>query len=75
MRQDMWFQHGCREHYSMVAREVLDHDFNGHWIGRAAPVNWAVRFPDFSSPDLVYNQKCLCQNLSRHISQSIFNML
>ena len=45
----MWFQHdGCSEHYSMVAREVLDPDFNGHWIDRDGPVNW----PDLSSPDL-----------------------
>ena len=42
--ENMWFQHdGCPEHYSMVPREVLDHDFNGHWIGRVAPLNWPVR--------------------------------
>ena len=33
VQQNMWFQHdGCSEHYSIVAREVLDHGFNGHWI-------------------------------------------
>ena len=49
VQQNMWFQHnGCSEHYSMVAREVLDPDFNGHWIERDGPVNWT----DLSSPDL-----------------------
>mgnify|MGYP005985114471 CR=1 FL=1 len=52
MRQNMWFRHdSCPEHYSMVAREVLDHDFNGHWIGRADPKNWPAGLPDLSSPD------------------------
>ncbi|GLV38513.1 hypothetical protein CBL_05131, partial [Carabus blaptoides fortunei] len=33
VRQNMWFQHdGCPAHYSMLAREVLDRDFNGLWI-------------------------------------------
>jgi hypothetical protein len=52
VRQNMWFQHdGCPAHYSMVAREVLDRDFNGRWIGRAGPVNWPARSPDLTSPD------------------------
>ena len=48
----MWFQHnGCPAHYFMVAREVFDHDFNGHWIGRFGPVYQPARLPDLSSPD------------------------
>ena len=52
VRPNMWFQHdGCPVHYSIVAREVLDHDFNSHRIGGAGPVNWPPRVPNFSSPD------------------------
>ena len=43
--QNMWFQHdGC-------PREVRDHHFNGHWIGRVGPVNYPDRLPDPSSAD------------------------
>ena len=53
VRQNMWFQHdGGPTHYSMQAREVLDHDFNGHWIGVVGLVNWPARLPDLRSPDL-----------------------
>ncbi|XP_025270745.1 uncharacterized protein LOC112639812 [Camponotus floridanus] len=52
VRQQMWFQHdGCPSHYSRTAREVLDREFNGRWIGRGGPVNWPARFPDLTSPD------------------------
>ena len=52
VRQQMWFQHdGCPAHYSGVAREVLDRDYNGRWIGREGPVNWPARSPDLTSPD------------------------
>lgn len=52
IRQNMWFQHdGCPAHYSAVAREVLDRDFNGRWIGRGGPINWPARSPDLTSPD------------------------
>ncbi|KAL1514398.1 hypothetical protein ABEB36_003659 [Hypothenemus hampei] len=48
----MWFQHdGCPAHYSAVAREVLNRNFNGRWIGRFGPVNWPARSPDLTSPD------------------------
>lgn len=66
VRQNMWFQHdGCPAHYSVIAREVLDRNFNGRWIGRGGPVNWPARSPDLTSPDFflwgslkakVYNQ-------------------
>lgn len=52
IRQIMWFQHdGCPAHYSATAREVLNRDFNGRWIGRGGPVNWPARSPDLTSPD------------------------
>lgn len=52
VRQNMWFQHdGCPAHYSAVAREVLNREFNGRWIGRAGPVNWPARSSDFTSLD------------------------
>ena len=48
----MWFQHDdCPQHYSMVTREVLDHDFNCHWIDKAGPVSWPTRLPQLGSPD------------------------
>ncbi|GJQ71757.1 hypothetical protein Trydic_g11450 [Trypoxylus dichotomus] len=44
VRQNKRFQHnGCPAHYSIVARGVPDHDFHGHWIGRAGPINWLAR--------------------------------
>lgn len=52
VRQSMWFQHdGCPAHYSIAAREVLDRDYNGRWIGRGGPINWPARSPDLTSPD------------------------
>lgn len=52
VRRNMWFQHdGCPAHYSVVAREILDRDFNGRWIGRAGPINWPARSPDLTAPD------------------------
>jgi hypothetical protein len=52
VRQRMWFQHdGCPAHYSNVAREVLDRDYDGRWIGRNGPINWPARSPDLTSPD------------------------
>ena len=83
MRQNMWFQHDDPAHYSMVVRKLLDHDFGGHWIGGAGPVNWPVRLPDLSSPDFflwVYlkdkQEPTTCGNMiepirnsSRHMSQ------
>lgn len=52
LRQNMWFQHdGCPAHYSVLARQVLDRDFNGRWIGREGPVNWPARSPDLTSAD------------------------
>ncbi|CAH0559093.1 unnamed protein product [Brassicogethes aeneus] len=48
----MWFHHdGCPAHYSATAREVLNRDINGRWIGRGGPVNWPARSPDLTSPD------------------------
>lgn len=35
-RRNMWFQHnGCPAYYSVVAREILNRDYNGRWIGRS----------------------------------------
>ncbi|EFN78226.1 hypothetical protein EAI_06607, partial [Harpegnathos saltator] len=31
---------GCPAHNSIAAREVLDRDYNGRWIGRGGPINW-----------------------------------
>lgn len=52
LRQIMWFQQdGCPAHYSVIAREVLNRDFNGRWIGRGGPINFPARSPDLTSPD------------------------
>lgn len=52
VRRTMWFQHdGCPAHYSLLAREVLDRNFNGRWIGRGSLINWPARSPDLTSPD------------------------
>ena len=44
----------------MVACEVLDHDFNGHWIGSSGSVNWPARLPDITSPDFFF-----CEAISK----------
>lgn len=52
VRHNMWFQHdGCPAHYAVIAREVLNREFNGRWIGRGGPVNWPARSPDLTAPD------------------------
>jgi len=52
VRRTMWFQHdGCPAHFSTAAREILDRDYNGRWIGRGGPINWPARSPDLTSPD------------------------
>jgi hypothetical protein len=52
IRQIMWFQHdGCPAHYSLIARELLNREFNGRWIGRGGLINWPARSPDLTSPD------------------------
>ena len=59
VRQNMWFQHdGCPAHHSMLAREVLDHDFSGHRISRAAPVN----LPDYQ---IIFRQISFCGDISK----------
>ncbi|ENN77846.1 hypothetical protein D910_12250 [Dendroctonus ponderosae] len=51
-RQSMWFQHdGCPAHYSVVAREVLNRNFEDPWIGRVGPLSWPARSSDLTSPD------------------------
>lgn len=51
-RRYMWFQHdGCPAHYSVVARKVLNRDYNGHWINRDGPVHWPARLPNLTSSD------------------------
>lgn len=51
-RQRMWFQHdGCPAHYSIIAREILDRDYNNRWIGRRGTIAWPARSPDLTSPD------------------------
>ncbi|GJQ80435.1 hypothetical protein Trydic_g12333 [Trypoxylus dichotomus] len=51
-RQNTLFHYdGCSAHYSVVAREALDRDFTGRWIGRANPINWPTRSSNLTSPD------------------------
>lgn len=51
-RLNMWYQHdGCPSHYAVTAREILDRDYPGRWIGRRGPVHWPARSPDLTSPD------------------------
>ncbi|CAH0553446.1 unnamed protein product [Brassicogethes aeneus] len=50
--QNMWYQHdGCPAHYSAIAREVLDREFNGRWIDRRGSVSRPARSPDLTTPD------------------------
>lgn len=52
VRQNMWFQNdGCPSHYSTIARNELNRQFYGRWIGRGGTVNWPARSPDLTSPD------------------------
>ena len=40
-----------QQNYSAAAREVLNRDFNGRWIGRGGPITWPARSPDLTSSD------------------------
>ncbi|KAJ4429937.1 hypothetical protein ANN_22141 [Periplaneta americana] len=51
-QSQMWYQHdGCPAYYAHTARDVLNNNYHGRWIGRAGPINWPARSPDLTSPD------------------------
>lgn len=51
-RFQMFYQHdGCPAHFSQLARNVLDAEFPGRWIGRGGPIHWPARSPDLTKPD------------------------
>lgn len=51
-RRFMYFQQdGAPAHYSRVAREYLDQQYPGRWIGRGGPVAWPPRSPDLTPLD------------------------
>lgn len=66
MRNRMWFMHdGAPAHFSVLAREYLNQNFNNRWIGRGGTESWPARSPDLNSLDyflwghlktLVYSQ-------------------
>lgn len=52
IRNRMWFMHdGAPAHFSVTAREYLNHAFNNRWIGRGGPQPWPPRSPDLNSLD------------------------
>ena len=51
-RQDMIFmQDGAPGHYARAARNWLDRNFPGNWIGRGGPTGWPPRSPDLTVMD------------------------
>lgn len=52
IRQNMLFMHdGAPPHFSRVAREYLNANFPGRWIGRLGPIAWPPRSPDMTPLD------------------------
>jgi hypothetical protein len=47
-------QDGATPHYLEEVREYLNTGFPGRWIGRAVPIAWPPRFPDFTPLDFFY---------------------
>jgi len=47
-------QEGAPPHYLGEVREYLNNRFPGRWIGRAAPIAWPQRSPDFIPLDFIY---------------------
>ena len=47
-----WFQQdGAPAHYSTAAREILDNNLAGDWIGRRDEIEWPARSPDLTTCD------------------------
>lgn len=52
IRQRMYFMHdGAPAHFSILARNWLDANYPGRWIGRNGPINWPPRSPDLNALD------------------------
>lgn len=52
LRREMWFMHdGAPAHFSVLAREYLDENYENRWIGRGGPQSWPARSPDLNSLD------------------------
>ena len=50
-----WFQQdGTPAHYALIVRQFLDDKFQGRWIGRRRPVEWAPRSPDLTPMDFFF---------------------
>jgi hypothetical protein len=43
---------GAPPHFSHIARQYLNDNFPGKWIGRCGPVAWPSRSPDLNPIDL-----------------------
>lgn len=51
-RQSVWYQHdGAPPHFFLQARDWLNLQYGGRWIGRGGPVEWPPRSPDLTPPD------------------------
>ena len=44
-------QDGAPPHYYRPAREILDKELPGRWIGRRGPTEWPARSPDLTVCD------------------------
>jgi hypothetical protein len=51
-------QDGAFPHYPEEVREYLNTGFPGRWIGRAVPIAWPPRSPDFTLELRSQLQKC-----------------
>ena len=50
--QMLYQQDGASSHYSLNARQLLDDNLPGRWIGRRGPVEWPARSPDLTVCDV-----------------------
>lgn len=51
-RHEMWYQQdGAPPHFCLRAREILNTELAGRWIGRRGAVDWPARSPDLTACD------------------------
>ncbi|XP_023313209.1 uncharacterized protein LOC111693200 [Anoplophora glabripennis] len=55
VRENMYFMHdGAPAHFSLVARQYLDDEYQDRWIGRGGPHPWPPRSPELNCLDFFF---------------------
>lgn len=78
VRNRLWFMHdGAPAHFSALAREYLNQNYNNRWIGRGGPQAWPPRSPDLNSLDyfLWGHLKTLVYSTPIHTEEQLRNRI